>query len=179
MKKLLALLLVAGSVSAFAMDNPLYLGVGAGAGWNNANSPATTFRMDGGYMWTPNWSAEIGTTKITQSGGNPNQGMQYYDASIKGTVNIGEVVGLFLQLGGAYGDPDVPGGCTGGSVYCTSGDANTQLDGQAGWNFLTGVGVNFNLTQRVSLNLTDLYYYGAPNPQGNSNVTLVGVNVAF
>jgi hypothetical protein len=178
MKKLLALLLVAGSVSAFAMDNPLYLGVGAGAGWNTANSPATTFRMDGGYMWTPNWSAEIGTTKITQSGGQPNQGMQYYDASIKGTVNLGDVVGLFLQVGGAYGDPSVPDNSAclnSNNAYCTGSGPQAQ----AGWNFLTGVGVNFNLTQRVSLNVSDLYYYGAPNPQGNSDVALVGVNVAF
>lgn len=176
MKKILALLISVGSVSAFAMDNPLYVGVGAGAAWNNNSSPAAAFRMDGGYMWTPNWAFEVGTTGIAQSGGTPNQSMQYFDASIKGTVRICDIVGLFLQLGGAYGTPGATDYSTGGLSSSGTLAVGTQ---QGGWNFLTGVGVDVYLTKQVSINLSDLYYYGANNPAGNTNALLGGVRFAF
>lgn len=174
MKKILALLISVGSVSAFAMDNPLYVGAGAGAAWNNNSSPAAAFRLNGGYMWTPNWAFEVGTTGIAQSGGYPNQSVQYFDASIKGTVRICDIVGLFLQLGGAYGTP-------GASDFSTGPGYSAATEGtqQGGWNFLTGVGVDVYLTKQVSVNLSDLYYYGANNPEGYTNALLGGVRFAF
>lgn len=169
MKRLLTVLLAAATGLAFADGNNLYVGVDAGAGWNDVASPATSFRLDGGYNWNDYWAFEIGTTGITQSGGTPNQSMQYYDASIKGTLPLGDTLGLFAQVGGAYGSPGQIGSAYNGNVSAT----------QAGWNFLTGVGVDLNLTRQVSLNLSDLYYYGANAPQGNTNVLLAGVQYKF
>jgi len=170
-KKLLALIMLTSSGLALADNNNLYVGVGAGAGWNNQVAPAAIFRLDGGYNFSQALAFEIGTTGITQSGQGTNQSMQYYDASLKGTVPMGNAAAFFVQLGGAYGSPGLAGGAM------TTGFTNGSF--QAGWNFLTGVGIQTNLTRQVSLNLTDLYYYGAPNPQGNTNALLAGVKYEF
>lgn len=150
--------------------NNLYVGVGAGAGWNNVNSPAASFRADAGYNFNPYWALEVGTTGITQSGGAGDQSMQFYDVSVKGTLPMGDIFSLFAQVGGAYGSPGTPGGNFAGA-------GNGQL--QAGWDFLTAVGAQINITQQVSVNLTDYFYYAAPNPQGNTNVVLAGLKYNF
>jgi hypothetical protein len=173
MKKILALLLATSSLAAFADSTNLYVGAGAGAGWNNDSYPAAAFRLDGGYNFNDYVAVELGTTGITQSGTGINQSMQYYDASIKGTLPLGDLFSLVGQVGGAYGSPGSignPGNATPGTYPGVN---------QAGWNFLTGAGVQMNLTKQVSINLTDYYYYGAPNPQGNTNVLLGGVKYNF
>jgi len=175
MKKVLVLLLTASSVAAFADDtsssaggNNLYVGVGAGAGWNNAASPATSFRLDGGYNFNEYFAVELGATGITQAGGAINQGSTFYDASVKGTLPLSDMFALVGQLGGAYANPGV-----------ATGNGLTIGNGQAGWDFLTAAGVQMNLTRQVSLNLMDYYYYGAPNPDGNTNVVLAGIKYNF
>ncbi len=174
MKKLLGTLLLASSFVAVADGNNLYVGVGAGAGWNDIQSPAASFRLDGGYNFSDNWALEAGTTGLTQSGGTPNQSMQYYDLSVKGTLPLSDAFGVFAQVGGAYGSP-------GATVYtdCNRGDSCTGLNQQAGWNALTAVGVQLNISRQFSLNLTNYYYYGANTPQGNSNVLLGGAKFNF
>lgn len=195
-KKLLVVLLAASSVAAFADDmqsqsvatsssnngmassggiglgnNNLYVGAGAGAAWNNVQAPAASFRLDGGYNFNQMWAVEVGTTGVTQSGGAGDQSMQYYDVSVKGTLPMGDMFALFAQVGGAYGSP--------GSLGTTNvrGASATQLE--AGWSALTAVGAQMNITQQVSLNLTDYYYYGANAPQGNTNVVLGGIKYNF
>lgn len=177
MKKLLSLILVSGSFAALADGNNLYVGAGAGLGWNNIQAPDAAFRLDGGYNFNDNWAIEAGTTGLTQSGSAPNQSMQYYDLSVKGTLPLSDAFGIFAQVGGAYGTPGqaVDGSYPEGS-YASGAVAQSQ---QAGWAFLTGVGVQFNLTRQVSLNVSDLYYYGAPNPQGNTDVLLGGIKFNF
>jgi hypothetical protein len=178
MKKSLSILFAICSTTAFATitndsigSNNLYVGAAAGAAWNNVAAPATAFRLDGGYSWNQYWALEIGTTGITQSGGTPNQSMQYYDASFKGTLPIGDMFALFAQIGGAYGSPGVIGG-----NYASN--QSPQAD-QAGWNALTSLGAEINITKEVSINITDHYYWGASNPQGASNVLLGGVRFNF
>ena len=174
MKKILALFFATSSVAVMAdglSNSNLYVGVGAGAGWNDVQSPAATFRLNGGYNWTDNWAVELGDTLLTQSGGGPDQSMSYYDLSIKGTVAVSQVLSLFAQVGGAYGDPGAIG------TYQAPGSGVNYLQG--GWNFLTAAGLQFNLTRQVSLNLTDYYYYGSPTPQGNTDVLLGGVKYNF
>ncbi len=174
MKKLLGMLLLASSFAAVADGNNLYVGVGAGAGWNDIQSPDAAFRLDGGYNFSDTLALEAGTTGLTQSGGVPNQSMQYYDFSVKGTLPLGDAFGVFAQVGGAYGTPGATdySGCANTSS-CTSGS------NQAGWNALTAVGVQLNISRQFSLNLTDYYYYGANTPQGNSNVLLGGAKFNF
>ena len=174
MKKLLNVLLAGSCCAAIAdgLSNNLYIGAGAGAAWNNIQTPSAAFRLDGGYNWTENWAGELGVTGITQSGGGNDQGMAYYDLSVKGTLPLSQMFSIFAQVGGAYGSPGTVGGQYNASNYA-------QYYTQAGWNFLTAAGVQFNLTRQVSLNLTDYYYYGAPNPQGNTNVLLGGVKYNF
>lgn len=169
MKKLLALLLTTGASAIFAEGTNLYVGVGAGLGWNNQAAPAATFRLNGGYNFTDNIAFELGTTGLTQSGAGSNQSVQFYDMSIKGTLPFGDIFSGFLQLGGAYGSP----GITGTPQAASFGNL------QAGWYFMTGVGIQANVTRQFSVNLTDIYYYGAPNPQGNTNALLLGVKYAF
>ena len=153
-------------------NNNLYLGASAGASWNDVASPATAFRVDGGYSWNQYWGFEVGTTVITQAGSGINQGMQYYDASFKGTLPIGDMFSLFAQVGGAYGTPGVAD--IGGPKTIP-----TVSNSQAGWNVLTSLGAEVNLTKEVSINLTDHYYWGAVSPQGNTNVLLGGVKFNF
>lgn len=180
MKKILSTLLISISATTFAdtaansancdPSSP-YIGMAAGAAWNNVVSPATAFRIDGGYNWNQYIAFEVGTTGITQSGSSPNQSMQYYDASLKGTLPIGDILALFIQVGGAYGSPGVVGSNADINIYPGAH--------QAGWNFLTAAGAQINITKQVSINVTDYYYWGAPNPQGNSNVLLGGVKYNF
>lgn len=167
MKKLLTLILASSAVVAMADNNDLYVGVGAGAGWSNQASPATTFRLDGGYNFNQYWALELGTTGLTQSGGGTNQNVQYYDLSVKGTLPLGSpAVDLFAQFGGAYG---VPG------QIATTNPGNTSGAYQSSWGFMSGVGVDLNISQHFSLNLSDLYYYGpSAGLQGNTNVLLLG-----
>ncbi|MDQ5920868.1 MAG: hypothetical protein QG673_924 [Pseudomonadota bacterium] len=176
MKRLLSLLLATSALTAIADGNNLYVGAGAGLGWNDIQAPDAAFRVDGGVNFTDNWAMEIGTTGLTQSGSTPNQSMQYYDLSVKGTLPLSEAFGLFLQLGGAYGSP---GATADNAVVVGSTVDSYNQSQQAGWNFLTAAGLQFNLTHQVSLNLTDYYYYGATNPQGNTNVLLGGVKFNF
>lgn len=173
MKKLLSVLLVSSSVAALADGNSLYVGVGAGAAWNDIQAPDAAFRLDGGVNINDNWAIEAGTTGLTQSGGTPNQSMQYYDLSLKGTLPLSDAFALFAQLGGAYGSP-------GATDYTAAlNNQGRQASQQGGWNFLTAAGVQFNVTRQFSLNLTDYYYYGAPNPQGNTDVLLIGAKFNF
>jgi len=171
MKKILGLLLGLTAASAFA-DNGLYVGVGAGAGWNDMASPAAAFRLDGGYQINPGFAIEVGTTGITQSGGAINENVQMYDLSLKGTLPLGDMFDLFAQVGGAYQTPGVanfnPGALNYGGAY-----------NQAGWQFLTGGGFDINLTKSVAFNITDLYYFGSNNALGNSNVLLGGMKFSF
>ena len=169
MKKLIKLSLLILTVSSFADGNNLYLGGAAGFGWNTLQTPDATFRIDGGFDVTDNWAFEVGDTILTQSGSTPNQGMQYYDLSIKGTVSFMESLDGFIQLGGAYG-----------TASFTNSTSNLSSSySTAGWNFLTGLGLDFIITHEISLNVTDIFYYGAPNPQGNTNVLLGGIKFSF
>ena len=180
MKKLLGMILLASSVAAVADGNNLYVGVGAGAAWNNIQAPDAAFRLDGGYNLNDNWAIEAGTTGLTQSGGTPNQSMQYYDLSIKGTAPVSDTLSLVGQIGGAYGSP----GATDYTTTCsisyllntTCTNANNQ---QGGWNALVAAGVQFDITRQFSLNLTDYYYFGANSPQGETNVLLGGAKFNF
>lgn len=176
MKKILSLLLGVASISAFAdaTTTGLYLGAGVGAGWNDIASPATAFRVDGGYQITPGFAIEAGTTGVTQSGGAYNANQQMYDLSAKGTLPLGDVFDLFAQFGGAYQTTGVPANVSPSYVPGTTGQAAASA-----WQFLTGGGFDINLTKQVAFNVTDLYYYGSNNALGNSNVILGGMKFNF
>jgi hypothetical protein len=173
MKKILGLLLAASTSVVIAESANLYVGVAAGAAWNDQVAPATSFRLNGGYNFTDNWAFEIGTTGVTQSGQGTNQNLQYYDASVKGTLPFGDIFSGFLQAGGAYGSASFLG-----SPDALTGTLPVGVF-QSGWNFMSGAGIQANITRQFSVNLTDIYYYGAPNPNGNTNVLLLGAKYAF
>lgn len=179
MKKLLGMILLASSLAAVADGNNLYVGVGAGAGWNQSQSPDAAFRLDGGYNFNDNWALEAGTTGLTQSGGKPNQSMQYYDLSAKATVPLADTLALLAQVGGAYGSPGATDNSTCGTVGSFSSCRNQASNQQAGWNALTALGVQFNISRQFALTLTDYYYFGANTPQGNSDVLLGGAKFNF
>lgn len=148
----------------------LYVGAGVGMGWNNQSFPTTTFRLDGGYDFDQFWAFEIGTTGLTQSGGPYNQNVQLYDASIKGTLPINQMFDIFGQVGGAYSAP----GPVGGSIPPGSGSGSGVY--KSSWSFMSGVGIDMNITKNVAVNLSDLYYYGqSAGVQGNTNVLLLGL----
>ncbi len=148
----------------------LYVGVGAGMGWNNQSFPTTTFRLDGGYNFDQFWAFEVGTTGLTQSGGEYNQNVQLYDASIKGTMPLSQMFDIFGQVGGAYSAP----GPVGGSIPAGAGSGSGVY--KSSWSFMSGVGIDMNVTKNVAVNLSDLYYYGqSAGVQGNTNVLLLGL----
>jgi hypothetical protein len=172
MKKILGVLLGLAAVSAFADDNNLYVGVGAGAGWNDVASPAAAFRVDAGYKVAPGFAVEVGTTGVTQSGGAYNASQQMYDLTVKGILPLGDTFDLFAQVGGAYQTTGMPA--------VNSSDVNmANSASMAGWQFVSGGGFDINLTKSVSFNITDLYYYGSNNALGNSNVVLGGMKFSF
>jgi hypothetical protein len=152
-------------------DNGLYVGAAAGVGWNNVQSTGAAFRLDGGVNLSPNWGIEVGTTGLTQSGSNPNQSMQFYDLSVKGSWTVSDPFDLFIQVGGAYGSPGVVANNNPQSISTGS------LLG--GWYALTGIGAVYNITQRTSFGITDYYYYGGVNPQGQTDGLLAGFKFNF
>lgn len=175
MKKLLTCMFAISALSAVAEGNNLYIGAGAGAGWNSLVSPSATFRLDGGYNFNDYWAVELGTTGLTQSGGGYNQSLQYYDASIKGILPLGSAVDIFAQVGGAYGSP---GQVASNSIFNVN-NAGVQVY-QSSWDFMSAVGIDFNLTRQVSLGLSDIYYYGpSAGITGNTNVLLGNINYKF
>jgi hypothetical protein len=152
----------------------IYVGVGVGMGWNNQSFPATTFRLDGGYNFDQFWAFEVGTTGLTQSGGPYNQNLQIYDASIKGTLPLSQMFDIFGQVGGAYSAP----GPVGGSIPAAG--LKFPASTQSSWSFMSGVGIDLNVTKNVAVNLSDLYYYGqSAGLQGNTNVLLLGLKYQF
>ena len=171
MKKILAFLVFL-VISTVVLAEDLYFGAGVGAGWNNVQSPDAVFRVDGGVNFSDSLAMEIGTTKLTQSGSSPNQGMQYYDLSLKASLSMTDALGVFFQFGGAYGSPDI-------AVF-NSYTNNSFISSQtAGWSFLTSMGLQAHINRQVAVTLTDYYYYGAPNPQGNTNALLAGAKFNF
>lgn len=174
MKKILGMLLGLSAISAFA-DSGLYVGVGAGAGWNDIASPAAAFRVDAGYQITPGFALEVGTTGVTQSGGAYNANQQMYDLTAKGILPLGDTADLFIQFGGAY---QTTGVVTQNAAQLATSGYNGNAAASA-WQFVSGAGIDFNLTKSVAFNITDLYYYGSNNALGNSNVVLGGVKFAF
>ncbi|MCC2625748.1 MAG: hypothetical protein K0R14_1621 [Burkholderiales bacterium] len=167
---------MANPTAATASDSlgSLYVGAGFGFGWNNQSTPTAAFRLDGGYMFDQAFGIEIGTTGLTQSGGQYNQNMQYYDVSLKGVLPLGQTTDLFAQLGGAYGAP----GPSGGSI--PHGPGAGFAVNQSSWNFMSGVGVDFNMNKNFALNLSDIFYYGpSAGIQGNTNVLLLGAKYQF
>ncbi len=176
MKKILAGLLAGSCVIAFADDNGMYFGAGAGAAWNKVNNPTASGRVDLGYNFNKWWGVELGTTGTAQSGsGELNQSMQYYDLSLKGTWALSDAFALTGQFGGALASPGVVAQPTGTTVN----PASPVTRDQQGWDFLTAVGAQYNLTKQVSLNVTDYYYYGSTTYQGNTNAVLAGIKYNF
>jgi hypothetical protein len=180
MKKFLGMVLGLSTAAVFAENaTGLYVGVGAGAGWNDMSSPSAAFRLDGGYQINPGFAIEVGTTGLTQSGGAINENIQLYDLSVKGTLPMGNMFDLFLQLGGAY---QTPGALASTPTPSTAGGYGGYANGtyrQAGWQVLTGGGLEINLTKMIAFNVTDLYYYGSNNALGNTNVLLGGLKFSF
>ncbi len=180
MKKILGLLLSVTAVASFAdaTTTGLYVGAGAGAGWNDIASPAAAFRLDAGYQITPGFAVEVGTTGVTQSGGAYNASQQMYDLTVKGILPLGDTFDIFAQVGGAYQTTGMVGSVN-MNPNNTPAYAGAYQASLAGWQFVSGGGFDINLTKQVAFNITDLYYYGSNNALGNSNVVLGGVKFAF
>ena len=181
MKKILAVLLATSSIATFA-DSDLYVGGGAGATWNNVNTGGFAFRLNGGYNFNDYMALELGTTNIAQAGsGVLNQNLQFWDLSVKGTMPLGETLALFGQVGGAYGIPGVgaaPTGTSGTPQQIRDLRDNPTLY-QDAWDILAAAGVQYNLTKKTAVTLTDYYYFGSTNYQGNTNVLLAGLKYNF
>lgn len=173
MKKFLALLLATSSVAAFA-DADLYVGGGAGAAWNNVNNGGFAVRLNGGYNFTDTLAVELGMTNIAQSGSSElNQNLQFWDLSVKGTLPLGDTFALTGQVGGAYGIPGVAANPSNTTV------ANNTTVNQDAWDFMAGAGVQYNLTKKTAVTLTDYYYFGSTQYQGNTDVVLAGLKYSF
>ncbi len=173
MKKLLTALLISGSMMAFA-DTGGYIGIGAGAGWNDVNTAGAAFRLDGGYKFTDMLAVELGTTKLAQSGsGALNQNLQFTDLSLKYTWKFHELLSLVGQAGGAFVDPGTIASPSSASVIL-----NNRVN-QSGWDFMAGLGLAYKLTEAASVTVTDYYYAGGVNYQGNTNLLLAGINYSF
>ncbi|MBY0379304.1 MAG: porin family protein [Burkholderiales bacterium] len=176
MKKILAVLLATTSIAAFA-DNDLYFGGGAGATWNKVNTAGFAVRLNGGYNFDDYLAVELGTTNIAQAGsGELNQNLQFWDLSIKGTMPLGETIGLFGQVGGAYGIPGFTAAPSGNNETIAIDNPTIAQDA---WDILAAAGVQYNLTKKTAVTLTDYYYFGSTQYQGNTNVVLAGLKYNF
>lgn len=183
MKKLLGLLLSLSATGAFAAaENGLYVEVAGGLGWNNFASPAMAFRADLGYQILPGFALEVGTTGITQSGSTINQNTQFYDLSAKGILPIYNIVDLWLKVGAAYATPGAAQVGNDGYVAAGEGGINAgaaQAATAAGWNALTAIGIDFNVTRSFAFGVSDYLYYGSNNAGGTANVMLVSAKFSF
>jgi len=176
MKKLFIALAAITASSAFAADiDGAYVELQAGSanssGYNSGIANSGAMRIDGGVKINPYMSVEAGfnglTRPTTQTNQRTNSALQFYDASFKGTLPLGDMFNIHAQLGAAYAT---------GSTANASTNATIKL--------LAGAGVDFNLTKNLAIVVND---YGYLNPNldsnsilgGNTNVVMGGIKYNF
>ncbi len=173
MKRLIMLLLVANS--AYAADiYGAYVEVEAGSSsssaFNYGLGNSTAMRVDGGVKISPYVAVEAGFSGLT----NPNinakaSSLEFYDASLKGSILLGKTLELHPQLGMAYG---ISSGGTNGY------NPDTTL------KILAGIGLDVNLSKNFAIVVND-YAYLSPNLDsnsgvgGNTNVVMGGIKYNF
>lgn len=183
MKKLIFALIAAATAVGSAQAAGPYVGLGVATADHNYNLPGTTTgdgykasaKVFGGYDIDQTWGVEAGYTDfrksdysytvngVTRSGNS--QGHSTYLAG-KATLPINEQFGVYGKLGVANNKRTVSDPTLG------SGDSKTEL--------YAGVGVQYNLNQKVSLT-AEYERYGKNKDQlgAKADVFSAGVKYAF
>ena len=159
MKKLLALLLAASSIVAFAGNPYVDANLGVNTSWS-----ALGLNANGGYMFNKNVGVEGGLTYSPGYTYNWGPGYNYsssyymFDGAVKGVLPLNSQFSLYGKLGLAFNNySSTWNGCNG--YYGCSGPAYSGSN----VGLLVGAGAQYNLSRAWSLHVEDFTSTG-PNP---------------
>lgn len=161
MKKILAMLLIGGSVSAFAGNAYIDADVGVNTSWSELG-----LGVDAGYMFNKYVGLEGGFTYSPGSSYNYGWGSyssNYYmlDGAVKGVLPLTEQFSLFGKLGIAFNNYTTTYTCNNGNPGCGNGWDGSWTGSNTG--VLFGGGAQFNLSRQWSLHVED-YTSTGDNP---------------
>lgn len=127
MKKIFMAAAVIAAFAAFPASAQLYLGGGVGEA--KTDTRETSWKLYGGYQFTPTWGLELGYNDLGKYRGAD---VESYTVAGTGTVPLNERWSLIGKVGAAENRPDV-------------GGKRTAL--------LLGVGVGYTLSKNVGMRL--------------------------
>lgn len=157
MKKLLAVLLISGSVSAFAGNAYIDADVGVNTSWSTLG-----LGIDAGYMFSKYVGLEGGFTyspgyNYNWAYGTYSSDYYMFDGAVKGVLPLSNVVDLYGKLGIAFNNYSASwNGC---GAYGCGGPAYSGSN----VGVLFGGGAQFNLSRQWSLHVEDYTSTGS-NP---------------
>jgi len=157
MKKLLMAGAVAGAILAGPAGAQMYVGLGAGASRTDTNE--TSYKLYGGYQFTPNWGAELAYNDL---GRYRNANIESWTLAGTGTIPLGMQWSVFGKLGVAANRSRF------------AGTTNYR-------DVLVGVGVNYILSKNVGLRLEyeDFGKLSNQGAGGNSRGNNLGLSVNY
>ena len=123
--------------------------VGAGVGASKTDSEETSWKVYGGYQFTPNWGIELGYTDLGRYLGS---GAEAWSIAGTGTILMGPNWSLLGKLGATSNNTHFPG----------SSDHRNGV--------LVGIGVGYSFTKNVGMRL-EYEDFGklTSNGQGNDS----------
>jgi OOP family OmpA-OmpF porin len=127
MKKILMALAVSSAFAAFPASAQLYLGGGVGEA--KTDTRETSWKVYGGYQFTPTWGLELGYNDLGKYRGAD---IESYTVAGTGTIPLNERWSLIGKVGAAENRPDVGGNRTA---------------------LLLGIGVGYTLNKNMAVRL--------------------------
>lgn len=118
------------------------------------DSRSTSFKLLGGYQFTPNWGLEMQFADLGRVGysacngavcGSGNAALRQWSMAAVGTLPLSNNYYLMAKLGATRNQ--VRGGDFCAGAVCASGAGSSRSD------LLSGIGIGYNFSPRVSLRL--------------------------
>lgn len=155
MKKIFVAVAVSAAFVAFPASAQLYLGGGLGEA--KTDTRETSWKLYGGYQFTPTWGLELGYNDLGKYRGAD---IESYSLAGTGTIPLNERWSLLGKLGAAENRPDAPG-------------AGNHTD------VLLGVGVGYSLSRNVGVRLEYEDFGKLSDASGSSRGRNLGLSLKY
>lgn len=155
MKKILIAAMVSAAFAAFPASAQLYLG--AGAGEAKTDTRETSWKLYGGYQFTPTWGLELGYNDLGKYRGAD---IESWSLAGTGTIPLNERWSLFGKLGATENRPDAAG----------MGNHTAVL---------LGVGVGYSLSRNVGVRLEYEDFGKLSDANGSSRGRNLGLSLKY
>jgi OOP family OmpA-OmpF porin len=153
MKKILMALAVSAAFAASPASAQLYLGGGVGEA--KTDTRETSWKIYGGYQFTPTWGLELGYNDLGKYRGAD---IESYSVAGTGTIPLNERWSLIGKLGATENRPDAGGNHT---------------------DVLLGVGVGYSLSKNVGVRLEYEDFGKLSDAGGSSKGKNVGLSLKY